>query len=42
MGNREATASPETEVAGREAERTDFAVTAFPSKVALLLFPPRS
>ena len=41
-GNREATAFPETEVAGIEAERTDFKVTAFPSKVAFLLLSPKS
>lgn len=29
-GNREATASPETEVAGTEAERTDFYSYSFP------------
>lgn len=40
-GNREATASPEKEVAGTEAERTDFIVTAFPSKAAFLLFSPK-
>lgn len=41
-GNREATASPESEVAGREPERTDFIITAFPSKVVFLLFAPKS
>lgn len=41
-GNREATACPETEVTGTEAERTDFLVTAFPSEVAFLLFSPKS
>jgi len=40
-GNREATASPETEVAGTETEKTDFIVTVFPSKIAFLLSSPK-